>query len=165
MKKNIIFVSNTAEEEQSIVDRFHDSVDFFKRHQIRFNMPRRAILEEYDSSLYEAYRAVAEADWANRSENFIEKLRLFFQRPEPFQFIVRITQYGPFGFYDFKDQSVTINRHANIDAFRIIQHEMIHVMVEPYILAQKLKHSQKEFIVESLGTMFASIDSISDPGK
>lgn len=164
MEPNIKFVYNTVSEEQAIADRFCSSVDFFNKHNIRFTLPERAIEAEYDPALYETYRSATEAAWAGRAGDFVERLRLFFNTPEPLQFTVRITQYGPLGFYDHKDRSVTINRHAHIEAAKIIKHEMIHVMVEPYVLANHLNHSQKEFIVETIGNMFDSVDGIKDPG-
>ncbi len=163
MEPNIKFVYNTVGEEQAIVDRFRGSVDFFNKHRIRFTMPEQAIGAEYDAAVYETYRAAVSAAWAERGGDFIEQLRLFFNIPKPLQFTVRITQYGPLGFYDHKDRSVTINRHAHIEATKIIKHEMIHVMVESYVLTHHLNHSQKEFIVETLGNMFDSVTGIKDP--
>ena len=71
---------------------------------------------------------------------------------------MKISQYGPIGFYDYKTNCITISRHSHICPVKIIKHEMIHIIVEPYVLKYKFDHTQKEYIVETLGTMFDLIE-------
>lgn len=164
MNPDIEFIINSIEEERKVVERFKDSIEFFKKQGIRFSMPERRIEEEYDESVYQIFLKKAEAAWAEHDGKFVERLQLFFKVPSPLKFTVHITQYGPYGFYDdHGNPSVTVNRHVEEQTLRVIRHEMIHTMVEPYVRAQTLNHKQKEFIVETLGTMFDSVGWIQDP--
>lgn len=89
-------------------------------------------------------------NWKEREGGFVEKLLLFFHEPETFQFIVEISNYGPLGSYNPQNNTVTINLNTPFDPIETIKHEMVHIMVEPFVKKYKISHNQKEIIVKTI---------------
>ena len=85
-----------------------------------------------------------------RRGEFCRKIANFFHKPADFQFIIEISNYGPLGFYNENNNTVTINLNTHLDVIKTIKHEMVHIMVEPFIKKYHIEHKQKESIVNTI---------------
>ena len=151
MSHNTKFTISTLEREKEIVDMVRKNIEFLKSNRIRFTLPEKAIEKEYNIKKYESYKELLEAEWVKRGEdNFVERLLTFFHKSADFQFIIEISNYGPLGFYNENNNTVTINLNTHLDVIKTIKHEMVHIMVEPFIKKYHIEHKQKESIVNTI---------------
>ena len=147
---NIKFVICDINREKEITEMVKGWLDFLKQNNIRFTWPEKPIEEEYDIEKHSAFKAKIEERWLKEEQEFVSRLLTFFHKPEDTQFIVEISNYGPLGFYNPANNTVTINLNTHLDPLSTIKHELIHLMVEPYIRKYKIQHSDKEKIVNTL---------------
>jgi hypothetical protein len=74
----------------------------------------------------------------------------FFHEFQKTQFAVKISNYGPLGFYNTSNNTITINLNNPLDVIETIKHEMVHIMIEPFIRKYRVDQASKEFIVETI---------------
>lgn len=144
------FIISTIKKEKEIADMVSKNVDFFKANKICFTWPEKTVEEEYDINKYEKYKKQIEIEWAKREQDFTGRLLKFFYQPKEFQFTIEISNYGPLGFYNIETNTVTININSHLDVIDTIKHEMIHIIMEPFLNKYHIKYKQKEFIVDSI---------------
>ena len=149
-KNSVKFVINTIKREKEVVRMTEKNLDFLKKQKIIFTLPEKDIENEYKIEKYQRYKKWLEEKWKEREGGFVEKLLLFFHEPETFQFIVEISNYGPLGSYNPQNNTVTINLNTPFDPIETIKHEMVHIMVEPFVKKYKISHNQKEIIVKTI---------------
>lgn len=115
-------------------------------------MPEKSLKHEYDYSKYKLYKNNLKNSWNIKERNFTERLLTFFNKSPKNKFIVEITNYGPLGFYNSWKNIITINMN-NPHPISTIKHEMVHIMIEPFIKKYNINQKQKEAIVDSLLTI------------
>ena len=147
---NVRFVINAIEREQEIAAMVSKHIEFFENNNIRFTRPVQSVDEEYDAEQYETYKIRLETEWTKREQGFTERLLTFFQRPADLQFTVELSNYGPLGFYNEKSNTITVNLNTHLDPVRTIMHEMVHIMLEPFIQKYRIEHNAKESIVNAV---------------
>ncbi len=147
---NTKFVINAIEREKDIVNMVWKNINFLKTHKIRFTLPEKTIEEDYSIKKYEMYKKWIESEWRKKEKGFTKQLLTFFHRPVELQFTIEISNYGPLGFYNANNNSITINFNTHLDPINTIKHEMTHIMLEPFINKYRINHSQKELIVNTI---------------
>ncbi|MCX6784690.1 MAG: hypothetical protein NTV81_01995 [Candidatus Komeilibacteria bacterium] len=151
--KNITFEVCSLEEEKDNADRAQIETSFFKQHNIRFSASAGNVEEEYlnNQQKYQSFKDNLESRWLVEASDFIERLIKFFHENDNKIFKVKICNYAALGFYDSAKNCVFINLNcAPLDPVRIAKHELIHIMVQPFIDEYKIQHEQKEKIVNAL---------------
>jgi len=144
------FVINNIEREKEIVNMTRKNMEFLKKNRIRFTWPEKTVEEEYSIEKYRKYRKWIEKEWEQKEQGFTKRLLVFFNKPMKTQFTVEISNYGPLGFYNSDTNTVTININTHLDSALTIKHEMIHIMLELFIKKYRIKHRQKENIVNTI---------------
>ena len=147
---NVKFTINTIKREKEIANMVSKNVEFFKINKVRFTWPEKPVEEEYDINKYKEYKERIEKEWKKRGQGFVMRLLTFFHLPKKFQFIIEISNYGPLGFYNADTNTITVNLNTHLDAIDTIMHEMVHIMVEPFIKKYDIKYERKEFIVDTI---------------
>lgn len=77
---------------------------------------------------------------------FLKKLKEIFYKKIPDTFIIKLTSYGMGGSYDLPN-IVRFNIKSTIGP-KTILHEIIHLAIEPWIIKYKIRHWEKERIVD-----------------
>ncbi|OGZ32942.1 MAG: hypothetical protein A2V69_02980 [Candidatus Portnoybacteria bacterium RBG_13_40_8] len=147
---NTKFVINSIEREKEIVDMVNKNINFFRTNRIVFTFPEKTVEEEYDIKKHENYKEWLETEWAKRENEFTERLLFLFNKSIELQFTVEISNYGPLGFYNTNTNTVTINLNTKLDVISTIKHEMIHIILEPFIRKYQIEHARKEFIIDTI---------------
>lgn len=80
---------------------------------------------------------------------FFFVLESFFGKKFKKKIIVHISKYGVGGGYNLPN-NVYINMDLRYDPIETIRHEIIHLIIENFIEKNKIKHWEKEKIVELL---------------
>lgn len=151
--KNIIFEICSLEEEKSNANRAQVETDFYKQHNIRFSASAGNVEEEYinNQQKYQSFKDNLESRWFAEAVKFVDQLLEFFHEDENTSFVVKVCNYAALGSYDPINNLVFINLNcAPLDPVRIIKHELIHIMVQPFINKYSIQHEQKEKIVNAL---------------
>lgn len=148
--QSVSFNICSIDEERSIVDMTRKSVEFFKEHRIRITWPKTSVEEEYNKNEYVSFSKSLEEHWLKEGNVFLDRLITFFRLEHSPSFLIKITNYGPMGFYHEPDWTIFINRNNVNQAIRTIKHEMIHLLMEPFIRKYHIPHTQKETIVNTI---------------
>jgi len=133
------------------------SLDTLKKIGVIFTLPRTSIVEEYDVVRLEGFKKKLEQDWTAQENHFFEKLESFFGVIIKEPFLVHVSNYGPLGRYLYQTKHIFINVYVGekkFDAVRIAKHEIIHLLVEPFIQRFYVEHAQKEKIVDVIVNLF-----------
>ena len=102
-------------------------VDFFKKNKIKITWPQNnTVEEEYDKKRYQEELRSIKEKW-KEEDGFMKKVSKYFNK-EVGEVLIRISAYGPMGFYDPKSSTVTINLN-NKKPIETIKHEIIHIML------------------------------------
>lgn len=141
---------NTIKQEKLIAKNSARFVDLFKRNNIIYNLPTRAIDSEYCRKEYLNFKKWLLPKWQKGERDFLKKIAYFFNLKDNRPFIINITNYGPLGFYDYDAKNIFINKNSKLDIVKTIKHEIVHVMLQKYIDKFKIPHIQKEEMVNKL---------------
>ncbi len=153
---NIRFIISTLEQEKDTVLRANSSMYFLTSKKITFTLPREPIEKEYDLGKYKDFKEKLEMKWKEKGAYFLEKLLTFFREPPDTRFTVLITNYGNWGSYDLRSGTVVLNMNATKDCISIIEHELAHIMIEPFIRRYNIDFEKKESIVETVLSILSS---------
>ncbi|MDD3774052.1 MAG: hypothetical protein PHW50_02110 [Patescibacteria group bacterium] len=137
-------------EEKQIIESIEKNIDFFKSQKIPFILPKKSVEEEFDEKIYKEFFKELIGKWQKEKKDFLKKVDSFFNLKSEKEIIIKITGYGCGGFYDSKTNEIFINKNLDFDFIRIIKHEIIHLIIEPYIEEFKINHKQKEQIVNQI---------------
>lgn len=130
------------------------NIKLLETNRICYTLPQKTIEKEYIIKKYEKYKEWIENEWEKEEKGFTEQLLTFFHRPLDFQLTIEISNYGPLGFYNENKNIATINLNTHLNPVNTIKHEMVHVMLEPFIKNYSIDHSRKEFIVNTILNTF-----------
>jgi hypothetical protein len=149
----IIFKINDINQEKILVESLQKSIDFFNSHRIETTWPKEEIEKEYKESDYTNFRNKLEEEWSTRENNFFDKIETFFNLKidEPFE--VNISNYGVGGCYNLP-RKVIINRQLPYDHISNIKHEIIHLLIEPYIKKYNIDFQNKEKLTNCFLELF-----------
>ncbi|BFT94463.1 MAG: hypothetical protein MNSN_02130 [Minisyncoccus archaeiphilus] len=147
------FSINSIEEEIAVYDKTLENMKLYEKHKVIFTLPQKKIEEEYSLDRYNAFISLLKKRWTEENEIFIDKSLMFFNKDKNTQFTVKISNYGVLGSYSDKRNEATLNyciKDIDFNPIRIIKHEIIHILVEPFIEEYSINHEKKEFIVNSV---------------
>ena len=123
----IKFKINNVEEEKQIIEMTRKEVDFFRENKIKITWPQNSTAEEeYDKEKYQKELRAIKKRWKEESD-FLKKVSTHFNK-EVGDLTVKISAYGPMGFYDSKRGVITVNFN-NKKPVKTIKHEIIHTML------------------------------------
>jgi len=145
----ITFKINTIKQEQETFDNLKKKVGFYKRYHIRFTWPKKSVKDEYNRSDYLVFKKWLQKEWQKRENNFLEKIEILFHFKIKKAFEVYISNYGSGGRYILPNL-IIINKQLKYDYIKVIKHEIIHLLVEPFIQKYKIEHQHKEKIVNAI---------------
>lgn len=151
--KNVKFVICSIAREKEILAEVDIYRDKFIQNKIGFTEAAGDIETEYDanrltSKITEIEKAIKTSD-----QEFVVRMLTFFHEPLTREFIVEISNYGPYGQYHSGLDRVTINVHSPRQPIHSIKHELVHIMVDQYVKSQKLPDWSKEKVVETVLTI------------
>ncbi len=141
------FIVNNIRREKEIVNMVQENLDFLKKNKIRFTWPEKRVEDEYNKKIYEDYKKWLGKEWRKKENKFVEKLLHLFNRPKNTKFNVEVSNYGPLGFYNTRNNTITINLNTHLDVVDTIKHEMIHIMIESFVRKYELSYTDKERVV------------------
>jgi hypothetical protein len=147
----IVFKICSIKQEEKIIKDTKKSLAFLRKSRIIFTLPKKSIIKkEYYKEEYQNFKNKLEKEWQAREDNFFEKLEYFFNKKSKKQFKVNITNYGPLGFYNYLTGNIFINKNSKLDIINTIKHEVIHILIEPYIKKYQISHDKKEKAVNAM---------------
>ena len=147
---SVSFKINTKREEEQVLEFTKKNIEFIKKKRIRTTWPKDTVVEkEYDEEKYKKFLEKVKEDWKRDNNDFLEKLAHFFKLNEDFHFTVKISKYGPLGFYNSLKKTVTINM-INENIVETIKHEMLHILVDHFMEKYSVNHKEKEDLVNFL---------------
>ncbi len=149
-KQRIVFSINKLEEEKKIVNSTNKKIKWFKSNGYDFTLPNRPLISIYNNGDYQKKTKEIRNKWIKQENKFFFVLESFFNKKFKKKIIVHISKYGVGGGYNLPNH-VYINIDLPYDPMKTIKHEIIHIIVETFIEKNKIKHLEKERIVESLG--------------
>ena len=104
------------------------------------------IVKEFNSKKCEEMAQQFTSDFSIIKKELYKKLEKIFNKNIPTTFFVYLTNYGVGGSYKLPDKIIlNIN---NKKGFKTIIHEIAHLIIEPWIQKYKVKHEEKERIVD-----------------
>ena len=104
------------------------------------------IKKEYDEKRYKEIAKEIAKDFSRIESNFSKKLNNLFDKEIPKTFFVYLTNYGVGGSYRLPNKIIfNINNKKRSE---VIVHEIIHLIIEPYIKKYNVSHWEKERIVD-----------------
>jgi len=154
-KKNsqVKFVINTLEEEKKIVGLTKRKAKWFKKNRYPLTLPNQSLQTIYKKEEYLPKIEKIQSKWEKQENQFFSILEDFFGQKIKEKFIVHIGRYGVGGGYNLQNH-VYINIALSYDPIKIIQHEILHLTIEPFVQKYKIKHQKKEKIVNCLMELF-----------
>jgi len=154
----IVFKIQSLQEEEFLVNKLVlPRLAFLKEKNIIFTLPKTSIEKEYNPAQLEVFKQKLEKDWDALNNNFFEKLEIFFGTTITDPFLVYVSNYGPLGRYLYKTHHVFINIHIEekgFNAIKTVKHEIVHLIVEPFIQYYKINYEKKEKIVDMIIDLF-----------
>ena len=144
----VIFKINSLKQEKDIYKMVQDNLEFLKENKIQFTWPQKSISEEYNEKALTDFKDYLEKKWQQNEKEFCGKLKDFFNIKEN-DYIIYISNYGTGGCYNLPNR-VTINKNFDYDYIRLIKHELIHLIIEPFIKKYKITHNKKENFVNTI---------------
>ena len=149
--KTILQKLNTYKEELEHLKLLKKEKTFLIRNGYFCNFPKIYDKHTYLENLrqYHDLYIKTVSKWNTESENFYKKIEYFFGKKINKSIEIKYTCYGPGGHYFSKENKVVVNINSPHIIY-IIKHEIVHLLVEPYILKYKIKHENKERLVNSI---------------
>ena len=147
------FVINTLKEEKKIIELTKRKAKWFKKNRYSFTLPNQSLQAIYKKEEYLPKIEKIESEWKKQENQFFSTLEDFFGQKIKKKFIVHIGKYGVGGGYNLQNH-VYINIALSYDPIRIIQHEILHLRIEPFVQKYKIKHQKKEKIINCLMELF-----------
>jgi len=153
----IIFKINDPDQEKVYTESLKGSVDFFNSHRIVTTWPQKDVDKEYDTEAYMVFKSRIEEEWKQKENKFLNKIETLFNLKfdEPFE--VYISNYGVGGCYN-SPRKITINKQLPYNHVSNIKHEIIHLLIEPFIKEYNIDFNRKESIVEAILGVLESQD-------
>jgi hypothetical protein len=88
-------------------------------------------------------------EWQKKQFTFFEKISYFFNCTKQKRLLkIRFTFYGMGGSYHPKENMVVIKINSQFNTIHVIKHEIIHLLIDPFIKKYKIDHNRKEELVE-----------------
>ena len=150
----IAFKTNDINQEKVLVESLRKSMDFFNSHGITTTWPKEDVEKEYKESGYNDFKDKLEQEWNEKENNFFEKVETFFNFKIDEQFEVNISNYGVGGCYSLP-RKITINKQLPYDHVSNIKHEIIHLLIEPFIKKYNIDFQNKEKLTNCILELFS----------
>lgn len=104
------------------------------------------IKKEYVERKYKEVGKKITYDFSIIQEIFTETVKNIFGKEIPDTFLINLTNYGVGGSYNIPN--VVIFNINNQKGFKTLIHEIIHILIEPFIQKYEIQHWEKERIVD-----------------
>ncbi len=149
----VSFKINDINQEKILVESLKKSIDFFNSHRIETTWPKNDLEKEYNENDYADFKNKLEKEWIEKENNFFDKIEDFFavKINEPFE--VNISNYGVGGCYNLP-RKITINKQLPYDHILNIKHEIIHLLIEPFIKKHNIDFQNKEKLTNCILDLF-----------
>lgn len=152
-KSQVKFVINSLEEEKEIVRLTKEKEKWFKKNKYRFTLPNKPLEAIYKKEDYLKKIKKIEQDWQKQERQFFSILEDFFGKKFKKKIIVHVSKYGVGGGYDLPNH-VYINIELPYNIVKIMRHEILHLIIEPFVQKYKIDHREKEKIINCLMELF-----------
>ncbi len=104
------------------------------------------IKKEYAEKKYKEVGRKITYDFSIIQETFTEKVKNIFDKETPDTFLINLTNYGVGGSYN--SPNIVIFNINNQKGLKTLIHEIIHILIEPFIQKYEIQHWEKERIVD-----------------
>ncbi len=154
--KAIIRVNKIEEEEMRVKNTLM-KLDWYKEKDYFFVLPKSSVREEYDTTNYRLDKITVE--WRKVEKAISKKLSKVLRNKLQKEYIVCLTRYGVGGSYYLPNMiilNVSDEYLGRRDPVETIEHEIIHLSIEPLIQKYKVGHWQKERIVDLIASKIIS---------
>jgi len=147
------FAVNSLKEEKEIIKVTKEKIKWFKKNRYPFTLPNKPLEMIYNPKDYFKKIKEIERKWVKQEEEFFSALEDFFGKRFQKNIIVHASKYGVAGGYSLPNH-VYINIDLVHDPVKTIQHEIVHLVVEPFVQKYKIDHRKKEKIVDAIMELF-----------
>ena len=125
-----------------------NNIDLLSKKTLSENYIKKIIKEEYKAEEYKEVKIKIEELWKSKSKEIIENIlnaKLDLKK----EYVVYLTKYGVGGSYHLPNKIVLNFKNKDINSLlKIIIHEIIHLCIQFLIEKYKIKHWQKERVVD-----------------
>ena len=134
--------------------KFPESLDVDSEGDILEEQIKSAVNAEYDEDIYKVQEAYLLENWHKAIDEASSELAKTSLQPLG-AYTINLVRYGVGGSYHYPD-SVTVNIGSKYEKglLRTVFHEIVHLMIHPWISEYKVSHWQKERIVDLLTAKF-----------
>jgi hypothetical protein len=150
--KTVFVKFNSYKEELSYVELLKKEKSFLLENGYDVDLP-----EIFDENVYKKNKKnygklllEFEKKWNSEDKLFYSKIEDFFGRMMDKSIKIKFTAYGSGGHYDLKNDIVIVKINSPYDPIFIIKHEIVHLLLEPYILKYKVNHKNKEKLIDAI---------------
>ncbi|MFC1721628.1 hypothetical protein ACFL0Z_01800 [Patescibacteria group bacterium] len=145
------FIPSDLTCEKEIVKSMNSESAWMRKQGLDFTMPSKSIEQEYDQIKLQIVAKAVEAEWKKHGQDFFENLGLLLGKKISGDYQVCFTNYGPAGFYNLPNEVyLNINFIDEFDPVESVKHEIIHLLIEPFVIKKKLGHETKEDLVDTI---------------
>jgi len=113
---------------------------------VSLSIIKEKIEKEYNEQDYKQITEKILFDFSIIEKQFSEKLRMIFNVKIPAIFVVYLTKYGVGGSYDLPN--IIIFNINNKRGIKTIVHEIVHIIIEPWVQKYEIQNQEKERIVD-----------------
>jgi hypothetical protein len=107
---------------------------------------KNKITEEFDEIKYKQVADKILSDFSKINKELSKKIKETFNKKIPTSFVIYLTNYGTGGSYE--SSNIVIFNLNSKKGYKTIIHEIIHLIIEPWIQEYKIQHWEKERIVD-----------------
>ncbi len=143
------------------IKQTYDKIGWYSHHGYRPLLPNIPYDEEairsfvdthFDSEKYKRLGEKLLLEFKDIRERFLSNLEKFFSKALPEKIELIITFYGVGGSYVLPNKVIVnvAGNQINKPFVNVLQHEIIHLLVETEVIKNKLSHSQKEALVSKI---------------
>ncbi len=157
--KNLIkFKIQTIAKERETVQQTKDREEWYKENDYPITLPEKDLESEYNKEEYLAEAKRIENLWSREDDKFIQILKDLLNKDLKKPIVAHIGKYGVAGRYTLPNH-VYINTQLFDNHIEIIKHEIVHLMLEPFVQKYGISHEKKEDLIDIIQDIVENANS------
>ncbi len=148
-KQLLKFKIKTVEEERETIQQAKEKEDWYKKNDYPITLPKKDLESEYIKEKYLSEAKRLEKLWSRQDDKFVQVLTDFLNKDMEQPIVVHVGKYGVAGRYTLPNH-VYINTQLFDNHIEIIKHEIVHLLLEPFVQKYGIDHEEKENLVDTI---------------
>ncbi len=161
----VIIRANTIEQEKQIIEHTKKKIKWLKQNCYICVLPKKPLKQEYNIKDYKQGIAKIKKEWKKVEKEFFQRLIKLFGKKVEETYVITLTKYGVGGSYNLPNLVyVNISKEYGFyNPIETIKHEIIHLIMQEFVVKNKLSHPQKEELIKLIESIVSNnLDIIDD---